>query len=194
LFAASSLDGGRITVYRTERFPGAILASSAQGGNEHAVYRSSVPGTILSLAVSPDGRSLLFVEADYTSRSIAVRVLPIDESEPRTVFTHRGAGPVEGGATWTHDGRYVLCWTNTSNEDRLPLGAVLWLIPASGGTAFPILAASTVTGLDISPDDRVVAFSARTAGRSEMWSVGPLKSPRTQTITTRAYGSPGASK
>lgn len=193
MFSAVSADRKEVFVYRARQAPGAIVVQSIGTGTERVIYRSGGLGAILSLAPSPDGRSLLFIEADYGSRSLAARVLPVDGGEARTVLARSSMGLAGAGGAWAHDGRYVFCWVNSGDENG-PRSAALWLVPASGGDPVQIMTSAPITGLDVSPDDRFVGFSSRTGGRMELWSIGRVAGSRTRAVIGQRETSAAASK
>jgi TolB protein len=138
-YPAWSPDGRQLAFMRSERLSGR--------GVRHDLYVIQADGTgarritdgetnAASPAWSPDGTRLAYVQWSGHGEcpSAAVFAAAPDGSNPRRVTPYR---PLHADPVWSPDGRQIAfvrleeCW---SEEE-----AVLWLVPAEGGEARPVL-------------------------------------------------------
>ena len=115
-----------------------------------------VPGEVLWLAVSPDGRNLAYIVGGV------LKLLPTTGGELRELTEANGSC----GITWTPDGCHLL-FGRKIDEAKLEL----WRIPAQGGE--PQKTGLTFDGWRVDvrmhPDGRRIAFASRERDKFEVW-------------------------
>jgi hypothetical protein len=93
---------------------------------------------VLTLAVSPDGREVAFVEADAVTGVGFVKVMPLGGGQPRELY--KAVRPerlsTSFAVEWTPDGGHVLV-ARTLTTRGYPTLEVL-RVPVDGGAAQPI--------------------------------------------------------
>ncbi len=152
--------------------PDRILSIDVTTGQERPVFVS--PATWpLSIALSPDGRTLVLAWIDRTAGNAKQHIarVSVDGGDYREVFTgpdHLGYG---GTLAWSKDGRSILF------NQELPEGAIRWgvgvmRVPADGGGAATLVIALTppTLGFDPGPDGSRIAYSAREA-ENQLWAL-----------------------
>jgi Tol biopolymer transport system component len=108
-------------------------------------------------ALSPDGREVVFQEADG-----AVKAVSLNGGEPRELF--RGLAKLYNGLGWTRDGRYIIAraFGTASSE--------IWRVPAQGGTPLKLdISVPKSTFFSLHPDNRRFALSVSEGSKSELW-------------------------
>lgn len=114
------------------------------------------PGEV---AISPDGRTVAYVETRVDPRANAYRSRIMGVRPGEAPFPLTG-GERDGGPRWSPDGR----WLGFVSK-RGPFSQV-WLLPAAGGEARPVTSLrGGVTEFAWSPDGRRIAAIARLDGR-----------------------------
>jgi Tol biopolymer transport system component len=140
--------------------PGARLVRlEIETGRETELKR----GNIWSVAVSPDGKQLAFLDQEGF-----IGVMPDAGGEAREVF--RGPAWV-GNATqplaWTPDQRYLLFTRDARPEET---GQPLLRVPVSGGPVEQMgLSMPGIQSLSVQPDGRRIYFSANSP--DEVWAL-----------------------
>ncbi|MBE0711970.1 MAG: PD40 domain-containing protein, partial [Candidatus Aminicenantes bacterium] len=124
------------------------------------MYRSTQQ--IIRMDISPDGRSLAFLE--WADR--ALKIMPFEVGRPQVVYKFN-----EGWATsvaWSPDGKYLFFAKMPEGEGKT--GRIeLWRIPSNGGepVKFPLVT-DGMQNLRIHPDGKRIAFNTFTV-HSETW-------------------------
>lgn len=161
------------TVYFTERKAGKaeptrLIAYEIETGSEKDIHQVATD-TVLTLAVSPDGRQVAFVEADAAAGVGFVKVMALGGGQPRELYKAvrperlSTSFPVE----WTPGGGHVLV-ARTLDARGFPRLEVL-RVPVDGGAAQPIgLARGGIWRVSVHPDGRQIAFDAQ-ENRFEVW-------------------------
>ena len=117
---------------------------------------------IHGLALSPDERLFAFVEQDWPSKILKLKILPVKGGEPRTLYTFKKREWISAIA-WTPDGQDILF-----SKDE-PGKRLLWTISPEGGKPQEIgITLDEIQHLRIHPDGQHIAFTAGTRG-SEVW-------------------------
>ena len=113
----------------------------------------------LSIALSPDGRWLAFVNREIERH---LKIIPATGGEPRTLCTWSQRGH-PSDPVWTKDGGNILFSKNVKKE--------LWSISIDGGEPLKLGESnSSIDAPDIHPDGHQIAFSSMTrAGSSGVW-------------------------
>ena len=123
-------------------------------------------GDIWSVAISPDGRQLA-----YLDQHGFITVMPAAGGEAREVF--RGPAWVDNATqplAWTPDQRFLLFARDARPEET---GTPLLRIPVSGGPVEQVgLSMPGIQSLGIQPDGRRIYFSANSP--DEVWSLANL--------------------
>ncbi|MFC1716037.1 sigma-70 family RNA polymerase sigma factor [Candidatus Poribacteria bacterium] len=150
---------------RTGQWPHSIVAHDLETGKEKELYRGNIswPG----LAISPDGRRLVFAGAG------ALKAMPIAGGEPR-VF-HRLQDTQEfateamfSGLTWTADGRYILFVIHNLGQPGPP---ELWRVPVEEGKPQKLLGMDGLRDISVHPDGRRITFSGGWSRMMEVWTM-----------------------
>ena len=126
-FPSWSPDGTRIAFSDNKRNGISMVRHTAAGWSAPSLVTTAPMGFIPFF--SPDGRSLLLV-GGTSNASSELRVVPMDDRPPRTLFT----GLLPNGAAvtfsrWSRDGRRVFVF-GIDAEGR----SSMWSIPSEGGT------------------------------------------------------------
>jgi Tol biopolymer transport system component len=168
------------TLYRSNRPAGKIVAYDLSNGREKTVF--SLPGKeplIFSLAVSPDGQSLVFNgveggQSDLAHEKAGLYRIGVDGNGFQELYTAGidALNATAGVQTWTKDGRYILFSTLISAQGQ-PQQWRLMRIRAEGGQPEP--AGLEGTGpfhqFVISPDGRRIAYGDGPAAVREVWAL-----------------------
>ena len=149
---------GRTLVYMTDW---GIKKRNLDTGEESEVVRIAGPGNIFDL--SPDGREVVFQEADHT-----VKVVSLYGVEQRKLFSDL----VKGKSNWWE---YDLRWTNDGSYIIARAGSEIWRIPAQGGTPLKLdLSVPKILSFALHPDNRRFVFSVSEGFRDELWVIENL--------------------
>ncbi len=143
-----------------------IVARDLRAGGQRELYRFPRLERGITMALSPDGRLLSFMNAGWGAERL-LQAMPVLGGEARVIWDF---GPTKEGApggphTWTPDGRYIMFST-------LP-GWALWRVPVEGGK--PEKAGLErpwgILDLTIHPEGRQIAFAGRggPSDLSEVW-------------------------
>lgn len=158
-----------------------IMALDRSTGASRELRAFTLPAGFGSLAISPDGAQLAYVQFEGTPGPNAfdpiLQVLPTAGGAPREIARFEKTNVTVLG--WTRDGRSLLYERNESPEGRDPVFAV-WVQPLAGGEPRRIELVGEVSGrnLRVHPDGRRVAFTAG-QDRNEIWvmeGIQPAKS------------------
>jgi Tol biopolymer transport system component len=149
--------------------PGARLVRlDIESGRETELRK----GDIWSVAVSPDGKQLAFLDQHGF-----IAVIPEAGGETREVF--RGPAWVDNATqplAWTPDQRYLLFTRDARPEET---GVPLLRVPVSGDPVEPMgLSMPGIQYIGVQPDGRRIYFSANSP--DEVWSLANLL---TKTVT-----------
>lgn len=129
--------------------------------------------SVNSLSLSPDGRTLAFMQlrGEGNDPARVVCRIQVDGSGFRQIFTDTPIGRVPGDLKWTPDGRSILFAERSNGTIRL------MRIPAEGGTAefTGISAGLRALNFDLSPDGSRLAYSVRT-NDWQLWALDNLAS------------------
>jgi TolB protein len=159
LSAARAATEARI-VYRT------VWLSNPQRPPElYSVLRSGQGRRLLTRgaeqpAWSPNRRRIAFAGGGILGKG-GIWVMNADGSVKRRLTTRAG----DGDPTWSPDGRRI------AYRSSSPTSFDLWVVPASGGKARPLLRTPQANELDPdwSPDGRRMAFQSSRGGRNQIW-------------------------
>ena len=119
-----------------------------------------------AFSISPDGRSVAYLESSPETGASALKVQPIDGAEARVVHTFERGHRLLGLLRWTSTG--YLVYGRWIGDRETPTA---FAISVNGGV--PVEIDARVPGhpsLAIHPDGRRVAFEAG-ATRLEIWSL-----------------------
>ena len=120
----------------------------------------TVPGGVIYLAVSPDGKTLSVVGG---STVFHLSRISVDGSDYREIYS--GVSP--GQPAWTKDGRSILF---TQPDKNSAVGRIM-RIPAQGGQPeFAGISAEGLKDLELSPDGSKIAYSTRSYN-DEVWAL-----------------------
>jgi TolB protein len=147
-------------VYRTVH-----LASPRQPPQVFSVLPSGQGRRLLAVgaegpAWSPDRRRIAFSGGGILGRA-GIWVMNADGSHKRRLTRRAG----DGEPTWSPDGRRI------AYRSQSPTSNDLWVVPAAGGTARPLLQTPRANEWepDWSPDGRRLAFQSSRSGEIHIW-------------------------
>jgi Tol biopolymer transport system component len=152
---------GPVKLARLMRFD---IAARREMELKHAMADQS----FTSIAVSPDGAQVAFLESDNRAESTAVRIMPSAGGESREVFrASPWSGNVRFGVlAWTPDGKNLLFVRPAANAQEL------WSVPAAGGEARKTgISMSGIKSPAMQPGSNRLAFSTFKAGIPEIWAL-----------------------
>ncbi len=141
-----------------------------ESGREKELYRVGGITQVGSVAVSPDGRQLVFTVNNLTPGSTALMLMPATGGETRELLRLQEPEsiPNVGGLTWTPDGREVIF--AKANESLHEPTTELWRISAEGGEPQRLgLAMKGLRNLRFHPDGHRIAFDAGSPFTAEVW-------------------------
>jgi Tol biopolymer transport system component len=147
-----------------------FIVYQIETGQETEIYQ--VVGeqrVVWSIAVSPNGRELAFVEPDETAGTTAVKVIPAGGGHPRELLKAQLPERIQRGfgIEWMPDGRHLLV-----GKSREPLGVPVnevWHIPIEGGEAHKVgLAKRALWRLSVHPDGKRITFDSMEP-KTEVW-------------------------
>jgi Tol biopolymer transport system component len=148
-----------------------IVARNLETGELRELYRFPRLERGITLALSPDGRWLSFINAGWGAvRSL--RIMPASGGDAREVwsFGETKEGTPGGNHTWTPDGRYIVFEAPDPSDMRV---WDLWRVPVEGGQPEKIGLQRRwgILSLTIRPDGRQLAFAGRGGSSmdSELW-------------------------
>lgn len=124
------------------------------------IYRSTQQ--IIRMDISPDGRSLAFLEpADST-----LKIMPIEGGRPRVAYKFDVGWSTS--VAWSRDGR-SLVFTKVPEDEGKSGNVELWRVPAEGGEPVKLpLAAKGMENVRIHPDGKRISFNT-SERKSETW-------------------------
>jgi Tol biopolymer transport system component len=139
-----------------------IMRVNLETKEKTEIYRSAQQ--IIRLDISPDGRSLAFLE--FADR--ALKVMSIDGGQPRVVHKFDKSKGWGRSVAWSPDGKYLFYAKTPEEEDKT--GQIeLWRIPSAGGEPVRLpLTAKGMENLRIHPDGRRIAFNTSEM-KNETW-------------------------
>ena len=156
-----------VRVVMSGQWPHSIVAHDLETGKEKELYKGDRDITWPGLAISPDGRRLVFAGEDV------LKVMPTTGGEPR-VF-HRlqdmegfAQNAVGSGLAWTVDGRYVLFGIRRRGQPEAP--EELWRVPVEGGEPQRLLETDGLSDISVHPDGRRIAFTGGWI-QMEVWAM-----------------------
>ena len=170
-WAVWSPDGKVIFARRTSETPKAarrIVSRDFASGREHELYRASPSGQVSHLAVSPDARSVAFIEWDSDKGVSALKTLPTTGGRPRELLRVQAPETIFDLA-WAPDNRQLLFGTGSTGKDQ---HFKLLRISTEGGKAQELglaMQGLQLYGLSVHPDGKRIAFTAGTPLRGELW-------------------------
>ena len=148
-----------------------IVARNLETGELRELYRFPRLERGITLALSPDGRWLSFINAGWGAvRSL--RIMPASGGDAREVwsFGETKEGTPGGNHTWTPDGRYIVFEAPDPSDMRV---WDLWRVPVEGGKPenMGLQRRWGILSLTIRPDGRQIAFAGRGGSSmdSELW-------------------------
>jgi Tol biopolymer transport system component len=124
------------------------------------MYRSTQQ--IIRLDISPDGRSLAFLEAADS----ALKVMPIEGGRPRLVYKFNAGWSTS--VAWSPDGKYLFYARVPEGESKSG-NIELWRIPSEGGEPVKLpLVAKGMENVRIHPDGKQISFNT-VERKAETW-------------------------
>lgn len=150
-----------------------IMALDIETGQKKEIYRPVDPSNfeIRTFAISPDGQKLVFYRRERLPSKeylCLLKVIPTEGGEPLELMqlrSTRGSTPpyihAPAGLVWTPDGAHLIFWRWKSWEPG-DLFVELWRASVEGGKPEKLgVEMEIVSGLQIHPDGRQIAFSQR---------------------------------
>lgn len=156
----------------------ALVRRAVSSGQEQELYTADSLGAVgfFGLAVSPDGRSLVFSRnAGDDERHL--EIVPATGGPARTIYRGSYVMPMPGTGGFTPDGKYVLI---TGRPSGAPPSSPpsLWVVSIDGSaprdTGLPWRAG--IGAVSLSPDGRRLAFTG-TERSGEVWTLRNLLPP-----------------
>lgn len=161
---------GRRVVFRGERNgrTGLWLLNIGSGGPRQLTQLSHPDAYDGDAAWSPDGRVIGFVHnVPIGSRArSAIMLLDVDSGTKRELSITGISNAILDSPVWVSGGKHIAFMTGNA-----PSGRQIWLVPATGGQATPILKVSAqASAPSFSPDGRFMAYFAPDSnGRLQIW-------------------------
>jgi Tol biopolymer transport system component len=142
---------------------GGIRRLDLETGEERTLQAARSGG---SLAFSPDGSRLAFVDYDADAERYVVRSVPAAGGEPSELF-RQAEGHTIGSLSWTIDGQTIVLLDGAPGGGRTLLG-----VPAAGGDAEILAAIPALADAEprVHPDGRRIAYRAGRS-RGEIWAL-----------------------
>jgi Tol biopolymer transport system component len=153
-----------------------IAAFDLATGQRREVFTAKDDGLVPGIALSPDGRTIVFKVFYPGKRSEKhLCLIGVDGSNFREIYTdtEAGDGTLRPQMAWTRNGRSILFTRATEDGWRL------MRIPVEGGTPeFTGLAGKgTNTNINLNPDGSRIAFNdSVSASNAELWALDNLMS------------------
>jgi len=139
---------------------GCILRREVNSGLEQQLYCD--PNLFSILALSPDGRKLLFGIAYPEKDAESILIMPVSGEKARELLRLKEAAVIRA-FDWSSDGKHVLF---TKAEDY---GTSLWQISSDGGEPQKLWQTDKkMRGLHVHPDGHQIAFDTYTQA-NEVW-------------------------
>jgi len=138
-----------------------IIRRNLETGEEQVIYsyepEMRMGSVFHSLRVSPDGKSLAFVQKLAEER-YALRVVPTSGGEYRELFTGPMIVNQNLSIAWTNDSRHIL-FVNEENKNQWTWR--IWIVPAEGGEAraTEIYGSGNIASINFDPNSDRLAFS-----------------------------------
>ena len=128
-----------------------VLMIETNGGNPKPLVKDDF------LAISPDGRFIVYQEPPNLSGGQALRLANVSDGEEKQLTKNAETKNVDVWAAFSPDGKWVVF-------TRFAKRVGLWKVSADGGEALPILIENAICPT-VSPDGKTVAFVLRRAGQ-----------------------------
>jgi Tol biopolymer transport system component len=136
---------------------------------------TAAPGLETAPTWSPDGRSVAYVSEQAGSRDIWIQPVP-GASAPASAVQLTADRAEDTQPAWSPDGRHIAFVSSRGRGPTLDqsvefgysLGGGIWIVPAAGGTAEPVL--DDAYNPAWSPDGRRLAFDAGLDGPRRIWT------------------------
>jgi Tol biopolymer transport system component/DNA-binding winged helix-turn-helix (wHTH) protein len=135
------------------------------------------PDQEFSPALSPDGRFAAFCWKVRPRETINIYVMQVDAGTPQQLTSAIGR---DASPAWSPDGRFIAF----VHHDLTPAASGIYLIPAFGGPARFLYAATAIAGITWSPDGNTIAFSRKNSA-DEPFTISSLdvNTQKTQPLT-----------
>jgi len=153
-----------VRVVMNGQWPHSIVAYDLETGKEKELCQEGMwPG----LAISPDGRSLVF------AGDKALNIMPAVGGEPREFHRLQDTeefawNAVGSGLAWTADGRYILFGVHRLGQPEPP--EELWHVPVGGGEPQKLLEMDRLSDISVHPDGQRIAFTGGST-QMEVWAM-----------------------
>ncbi len=139
-----------------------IMAKDMDTGKEKELYRVNVPSILTNLAISPDGKKIVFRSGNVETYPIldVLEILPAEGGESielmrESVLKNKYMFNAPG-LVWTPDGSHLLFGRWSSYEEKI---IELWKVPASGGKSEKLgVAMFEIDDIRIHPDGKQIGF------------------------------------
>jgi Tol biopolymer transport system component len=157
-----SPDGRRLVYLRLDPTGGAIVVRNMDLGQETELVRAA---GVVRPSVSPNGKEVIYRQADRMRKTSALKVVSIDGGTPRTVIEVAEPQMVINFVEWTPEGNVLFGLRGDTPND-----ITYWSIPAAGGqkTRLSLSFTGPNNSLSVHPDGRHVAFQDG-KGNEEVW-------------------------
>lgn len=155
-------DGKSMFYTRSDEACTCVVRHDLLTGDEREIYRMPRHSRQVTVAASPDGRSLAVMSYDEKRQRPFLTVVPSGGGAAREVYAD-GSLAWFALLAWTPDSRSLIIGRNEAGKRRL------WRVPAAGGDPIETdLAMEGLRDLRVSPDGQHVVFTAG-ANRGDIW-------------------------